>query len=221
MIEGVVRGFIDAYRSLLAGWVDRDPVLRRFLSALATVDPLRAVALPGREVTHPTLQHLDRALAGLRGPAAMTRSVRNVIPYLSWGSSYDATGPGAVVARTMVWGEVAGRRGLVQTDDIRLGCFLLSPGLFYPLHGHQALEIYSVVSGAMTVEHGLDDRSRMRVEAPGYSVTPEGEAHALLAGADPVLIVYCWTGDLEAPIWWWDQAADGSWLKTFPPLVRK
>ena len=37
----------------------------------------------------------------------------------------------------------------------------------------------------------------MHVEAPGYSVTPEGEAHALHAGPKPVLIVYCWTGNLD------------------------
>jgi hypothetical protein len=116
----------------------------------------------------------------------------------------------------MVWAEVVGPSGLVASEHVKLGCFLLSPNFVYPVHGHQALEIYTVVAGAVTFAHGLDRPSQNRVAAPGYSVTPEGAAHALQTGPEPVLIVYCWTGDLVSPIWWWDRASDGAWTKFFP-----
>jgi mannose-6-phosphate isomerase-like protein (cupin superfamily) len=91
--------------------------------------------------------------------------------------------------------------------------------MLYPLHGHNAHEVYSVVSGAMTVTHGLDHPVTMPVEASGHSVTPAGEAHALNVGPDPALLIYCWTGDLFAPVWWWERAPDGSWSRTFPAMA--
>jgi mannose-6-phosphate isomerase-like protein (cupin superfamily) len=160
-------------------------------------------------------------VAQLRGDANLAAAIRQVIPHLSWGGSYQGSGPGADVAQKMVWGEVVGRSGLITSDVTRLGCFLLSPGMVYPVHGHEALEIYTVVSGTMTVVHGLDHPASTLIEAPGYSVTPEGEAHALHVGSEPVLIVYCWTGDLASPVWWWERGPDGAWAKLFPPIIRK
>lgn len=212
---------VAAYRATLASSMRDDPTSKRFIDALDRIETGRAEDRGGTGARHPALQHLERALADIRCDPALAAAVREIIPHLSWGSSYSANGPGASVSETMVWGEVAGRAGMVTDPAVRLGCFLLSPGMVYPMHGHEALEIYYVVSGGMTFEHRLDDPVRMHVEAPGYSVTPEGEAHALHAGPKPVLIVYCWTGNLDAPVWWWERAADGTWIKTFPFIDRK
>lgn len=212
---------VAAYRAALASSVPGDAVLKRFVDALDRIDTGRAESRANTGARHPALQHLDRALAGIRCEPALAAAIREVVPHLSWGSSYSANGPGASVSETMVWGEVAGRAGMVTDPTVRLGCFLLSPGMVYPMHGHEALEIYYVVSGEMTFEHRLENTVRMTVEAPGYSVTPEGEAHALHAGSKPVLIVYCWTGNLDAPVWWWERNAAGGWTKTFPFIDRK
>ena len=222
MIADKAARFIAAYRSVLAASAGRDPVLARFLDALAAIDPRRAEdrAIAG-STAHPALRHLDRALAQMRCDANLAAAVREATPHLSWGGSYQGGGPGAAVAQKMVWGEVAGKSGVVASNSIRLGCFLLSPGMVYPMHGHEALEIYSVVSGTVTFVHGLDRPVSTPVDAPGYSVTPEGEAHALHAGPEPVLIVYCWTGDLAPPVWWWERGPDGAWVKFFPTIVRK
>lgn len=222
MIPDKASRFIAAYRSVLAKAAARDPKLVVFLNNLAAVDTRGAEDRAGTVASsHPALCHLDHALARLSCEPSLAAAVREVIPHLSWGSSYEGSGPGATVAQKMVWGEVAGQAGLVKTNKIRLGCFLLSPGTLYPLHGHEAVEVYSVVSGAMTVVHGLDSPVSTLVEAPGHSVTPEREAHSLHAGAEPVLIVYCWTGDLVPPVWWWERGPDGTWMKSFPLIVRK
>lgn len=213
--------FVAAYRATLASSPPGDPALARFIDALDRIDPGRAQDRAGTGARHPALQHLGHAVADLNCDSALAAAVREIIPHLSWGSSYSANGPGASVSETMVWGEVAGRAGIVTDPTVRLGCFLLAPGMVYPMHGHEALEIYYVVSGVMAFEHRLKDPVRMTVEAPGYSVTPESEAHALHVGPRPVLIVYCWTGNLDAPVWWWERNATGGWTKTFPFIDRK
>lgn len=214
--------FVAAYRATLTAALPGAPILQRFIDALDRIDAGRAEdrASPGG-ARHPALQQLDRALAAVSCDQALAAALRDVIPHLSWGSSYSTDGPGAAVAETMVWGEVAGRAGMVTDPAVRLGCFLLAPGMVYPMHGHEALEIYYVVSGAMTFEQRLDDPVRMHVDAPGYSVTPESEAHALHVGPRPVLIVYCWTGNLDAPVWWWERTPAGGWTKVFPFIDRK
>ncbi len=213
--------FVAAYRSVLAASAARDAALKCFVDALAVINAHEAEDRGGGgSASHPALRNLDRAVAQLRGDPDFVAAVREIIPHLSWGGSYQGSGPFAAVAQQMVWGEVVGRNGIVPSDAIKLGCFLLSPGMIYPLHGHEALEVYSVVSGAMTVVHGLDDPVSRLVEAPGWSVTPEGEAHALHVGPEPVLIIYCWIGDIYAPVWWWDRSPDGAWTKSFPDIIR-
>jgi hypothetical protein len=219
MIESSVARFRDAFTGVLRAALPADPTLSRFLDGLGQLDVVAARRHADTPMTHPALRHLPRAIERLQGDAALVEAVRDVVPLLRWTSSYEASGPAQEAARDMVWGEVAGRFGLVQTADLRLGCFLLSPGMHYPLHGHEALEIYYSVSGAMSVEHGFAG-ARHDVEAPGYSITPAGTAHALHVGPEPLLLVYCWTGDLESPVWWWQRTDGGEWRKFFPPFQR-
>lgn len=220
MIIGKANRFIATYRSVLAVAAANDPAIDSFVDDLSAVDLREAVDRSAEGTkTHPALQHLEQAMAALRGDASYVSTVREIIPHIAWGGSYQGSGPGAAVAPRMIWGEIVGPNGIVTSDSIKLGFFLLSPGTFYPLHGHHALEIYSVVSGAMTVTLGLDNPTKRLVAAPGHSVTPEAEAHALQVGAEPVLIIYCWTGDLFAPVWWWERNEGGRWSKVFPTMV--
>ncbi len=51
--------------------------------------------------------------------------------------------------------------------------------------------------------------------APGqYSITPSEVPHALHTGDAPVLLLFVWTGNVAAPIWWWVKREDGVWTKT-------
>jgi Dimethlysulfonioproprionate lyase len=219
MIETNVARFRDAFAGVLRTALPRDPALSSFLNGLGRLDASAARPHAETPMTHPALRHLPRAIERLQGDAALLQAVRDVVPLLRWTSSYATSGPAQEAAQRMVWGEVAGKFGLVRTADLRLGCFLVSPGMHYPLHGHEALEIYYSVSGAMSVEHGFDG-ARHDVGAPGYSITPSGEAHALHVGPEPLLLVYCWTGDLESPVWWWERTDGADWRKYFPPLQR-
>lgn len=215
MITDAVARLAAAYGRALGRASEREPELAPFAAAVATIDALAARPQVDRPVTHPALHMLPRALAGLRAERELRDAINGIMPHLRWSSTYRETGPGAQVARHMTWGEIAGRGALVDTDRFRLGCFLLAPGLVYPLHGHEAAEVYSVVSGRLRVTHGFAGDSHL-VEAPGHSVTPSGMAHALEAGAEPVLIVYVWTGELTKPTWWWEKDAAGRWQRFHP-----
>lgn len=215
----LVSDFTQAFTHSLAAIAD--PGLARFIASIRGVahEQAQPIADPHRD--HPALRFLDTALANARAEARLCAAVRALAPHLSFGSSYaDDDGPLAAVGRGMVWAEIAGRTGLVRDATRRLGCFLLEPGHHYPLHGHVADEIYFVVSGRLTVEHGLAGE-KIEIAPGGCYRTPSGEAHALHIGEAPVLLAYCWVGDFDAPIWFLEKDSSGTWTKSFPRVVRR
>ncbi len=68
-------------------------------------------------------------------------------------------------------------------------------------------------SGTIDIRNGTDSAPR-RFRSGQYSVTPSGVPHALQTGDAPVMLLFIWTGDVNAPIWWWVEAEDGVWTKT-------
>jgi mannose-6-phosphate isomerase-like protein (cupin superfamily) len=215
----LVGEFTQALTDSLAAFAD--PALDPFIERIRGVAPESAKPILDPHRDHPALRFLDMALANARAEARLCAAVRALAPHLSFGSSYaDDDGPLAAVGRGMVWAEIAGRTGLVRDPTRRLGCFLLEPGHHYPLHGHVADELYFVVSGLLTVEHGLVGE-KIEIHPGRYYRTPSGEAHALHIGDAPVLLAYCWVGDFDAPIWFLEKDSKGEWTKSFPRVVRR
>lgn len=214
----LVSQFTQAFTASLEA--SADPALAPFIDSIRGVAHEQAQPVLNPHRSHPALRFLDQALAGARAEERLCASVRALAPYLSFGSSYDAGGPLAGLSQGMVWAEIAGRSGLVRDPTRRLGCFLLSPGLLYPLHGHVADEIYFNLSGPLTVEHDLEGE-KVAIPPGRYYRTPSGQAHALHMGDAPVLIAYCWVGDFDAPVWFLDKDKKGSWKKSFPTIVRR
>ena len=137
-------------------------------------------------------------------------------PLLRWYQVFDSAGDGdglpPGLAEGMVAAQLAGRSGLIETDRVTCGLFLLAPGIHYPLHQHSALEIYYLCAGALTLQHGRSGQPFTL--APGeWSVTPSHRLHALQTHDDPCLLAFIWTGDLGGANWWWEEDADGSWQR--------
>ena len=202
----LVSRFTEAYTASLEAAAD--PALAPFIESIRGVahDQAEPILHPHRE--HPALRFLDSALTAARAEERLCEAMRAIAPYLSFGSSYALDGPTAAFARGMVWAEIAGRNGLVRDPSRRVGCFLLAPGLFYPLHGHEPDEIYFLLSGALTIEHGYDG-ARVDVRPGGYYRTPSDHPHALHVGDAPALIAYCWVGDFSKPVWFVEMGKDG------------
>ena len=116
------------------------------------------------------------------------------------------------LASGMYAAQMIGPRGLIKSTELLAGLFLLRPWLHYPLHQHQATEIYFGASGTMHVQQGLGRVERAL--GPGQvSLTPSNRLHALTMGSSPVLLLYTWMGELGGRNWWWHQSDEGVWQR--------
>lgn len=211
----------EQFVSALAGELDKrlreTPALGNFLKTLASVrgDVDQTVAPAD---THPNFsRNLPNALDALRSSTDRSTDlfaacVDDVSSRLGWYQIYKGEGVDPNLAEAMFAGQVVGQVGLLKSEVVRTGLFLLAPGLHYPMHTHRAEELYFCLSGSVTLQHGL--LSRAFDLLPGQiSVTPSNQLHSLATGDRPALLVYVWIGDIDSPNWWWKQKGDGSWWR--------
>ncbi len=204
--------FVQAFRNCLAAKAAHDDSLTPFIEALQ-----RTAAAPAgnamHHLDHPLLACLDAALDGARGEPDLVAAVAELARAGGWYQVYSGAGINAAMADFMLAKPVAGSNGLLVDESIRAGLFLLAPHFEYLMHDHAALEIYYVHSGTIDFQNGTDSAPR-RLRPGEYSVTPSGVPHALQTGDAPVMLLFIWTGDVTAPIWWWVEGEDGVWTKT-------
>jgi len=204
--------FMKSFRNCLEAKADLDSDLAPFIEALRDVAP---VAVEGRmeDLTHPLLAQMDDALNAALGPPELVESVTALSPAAGWYQVYTGDGLNAAMADFMLAKQVVGPKGQIASDSIRAGIFLLAPNFEYLMHDHAALEIYYVHSGTIDIQNGTDAVPR-RLGPGQYSITPSEVPHALQTGDAPVLLLFVWTGNVTAPIWWWVQGEDGTWSRT-------
>ena len=105
-----------------------------------------------------------------------------------------------------------GGNGLLHTETLYLGLFLLAPNITYPLHQHAATELYYVLSGSVAIRHGRFAEAR-HLGRDDFSVTAPHQVHELKTDKQPCLMAYVWTDDLTPQNWWWEQLGDGTWTR--------
>lgn len=189
-----------------------DPALTPFAEQLDQVDCSAPRFAAVRPFAHATMDHLEPALAAAEGAAEVLRSVRAVAEVVNWYQIYDSAGVDPKLAQGMLAAQIAGMAGIVASDRLRAGLFLLAPGIHYPLHTHGAGEIYYCLSGRLTLQYGLQG-APFHLTPGALSVTPPHRLHCLTTGDRPVLMLYCWTGAVDAPNWWWSRDPDGGWQR--------
>lgn len=204
--------FVRAFRKCLAAREAGDTSLTPFVRALDGID-----ATPARwlreNVDHPLLSRLSEVLRSACGEPDLITAVADLACAQGWYQVYTGEGINSAMSDFMLAKQVVGPKGLMIDKSIRTGIFLLAPHFEYPMHDHAALEVYYVHSGAIDIQNGMN--SAFRRMTPGeYSVTPSEVPHALKTGAEPAMLLFVWTGDVESPIWWWVEGEDYSWSKT-------
>ena len=150
------------------------------------------------------------ALLDAMPASPLAEVLRPLAQDLDWYQIFDSSHVDPALAGGMMAGQVIGGRGLLHSQDLYLGLFLLAPHVTYPLHQHAALEIYHVLTGEIYIRHGRQKLS-MHINAGEHSVTPPHQVHELRTGSKACLIAYVWTGDLTGENWWWEPQPDGSW----------
>ena len=94
--------------------------------------------------------------------------------------------------------EIIGEMGLKFSEKIRLGLFLQKPNLNYPLHAHDAKELYFILSGS--ADWQIEDKKFKA--SPGLIIHhEEREEHAMITSELPLFALWIWTGNINGRYW--------------------
>ena len=189
-----------------------DKNLSQFIEALEQLDCSTTEERSGGPTPETVTEHLATVLDGLPSDQAFSDAVRAVASTVNWYQIFQGEGMEPALAKGLVAGQVAGKVGLVHATSMYAGLFLLAPGICYPLHQHEATELYHVVSGTLTLQHGRDG-TPFNVNTGEWSVTLPNRPHSLTTNHGPCLIAYCWVDKIESINWLWEQSADGDWQR--------
>ena len=211
-MSAVAQAFRKALIDVLRQNQGEDPQLASFVAEIEAMDCSRAREILPQARPAAVERHLGSALAALTCAEPLAQAVRDLAEPLPWYQIFQGDGIEPNLAAGLVAGQVAGQVGLVESQRIRTGLFLLAPGIHYPLHQHAALELYYVVSGALTLQWGRGG-TPFTLTPDQWSVTPCHQLHALTIGDAPCLLIYAWVGEVEAPNWWWEKDGAGQWQR--------
>ncbi len=210
-LDSLAARFVSTLAETLSGGAAERPELADFAAGLRGIDCGAARAQPAVRPALSALSHLGPALDAATGP--MREIAREAVQQTTWYQLYEGAGVDPALARGMLAAQVAGPAGLVESQPVRTGFFLLAPGVHYPLHTHEAAEVYYCISGTLGLMHGIR-RAPFQLHPGEASVTRPHLIHSLTTGSEPVLLAYVWTGAVDAPNWWWACQPDGSWQRT-------
>lgn len=141
-----------------------------------------------------------------RDPSAadLLRSIQRAAPHFAWRQSYTEAEVGAGFLDCYAWTEIVGLEGPVASERIACGILLLGPGTHYPVHRHEAEEVYVPLCGDAQWQQGDGE---WRHHAPGTVVLhASGEPHAMRTGSAPLVAVYVWRSSNLAQVSRLDQS---------------
>ena len=164
-------------------------------AAQATADILRAAANTHSFAPAPRSLLDDEIKAAALGANALPCAalVAQAAAFLPWQASPAAAlQPGHLAASKAVVTLIS-PEGPIHAPDLRFGLFYQAPGVYYPLHAHEAAETYTLLAGTAPWQAG-DTR---RVLGPGDSIYhPPQLPHAMRAGPEGFLAMWRWSGDI-------------------------
>ncbi len=209
--------YLSAKHTLFQQLVKGDPALNLFVQALEGVNRddidrslMDTTGSGNRDFqTDPVLQ---RALGLIPAASALHNPLSQMTDWLVWFAVFSGPEAPQALSEFMHAAAIAYHPHSEGRPGLHTGLFLLHPHLDYPLHTHLADEVYYCVSGSVTIRHGVAGRS-YALSAGDYSVTPSEGLHSLHTGDEPVLLSYVWSGELDAPNWWWHQDDTGKWFR--------
>jgi mannose-6-phosphate isomerase-like protein (cupin superfamily) len=145
----------------------------------------------------PVVRHLAGCLAA--APPAMrplVGALQAAAPALNWRQTYNAQQMSPQFLEAYGWTELAGLAGAVPSRTCAVGFLILGPGIEYPSHHHEALELYVTLAGRAT---WWQARSGWQEIEPGATVRhAPWEPHAMRTHSEPLLALYLWrSGNLD------------------------
>jgi quercetin dioxygenase-like cupin family protein len=185
---GVAEVVAEAQR-LLAGLTS--PLLAEFLTLWPVGMPRAADASPA---SIPGLRHLPAAVQ--RAPSFSARlagALVSAAPTLTWRRSYTPDVVGQEFWDNYGWTELVGLSSPAYSERLACGIMLLGPRVTYPLHHHEAEELYLPLSGTADWKLGANP---WEAQAPGSVIHhPSNLSHAMRTGEAALLALYLWRSD--------------------------
>ncbi|MEO8302911.1 MAG: dimethylsulfonioproprionate lyase family protein [Betaproteobacteria bacterium] len=149
-----------------------------------------------RQLSPRELPVLDWLETVKRAAAPATRSLVDrlvgVARTLTWAQTYGPDDFGPSFLARYGWTELIGLRGPVASSRIAAGFLLLGPGIEYPLHSHDAEELYLSLSG--TARWKYDEGNWIRREPGTIIHHRSGTPHGMRTEREPLLALYVWRG---------------------------
>ena len=173
-----------------------DPDVQRFADAAAHWgDTWRGVTYTRQRASDTLAQ--AAALAG-PGTAGLVETFVRARTSLRWEQCYTAAD--GMVGEDMLsnygYAEIIGKQGPFVSTRMRAGIGVYGPRLSYPLHRHQAEEIYAVLAGSAFFSRG-DDTPALRGPGDVLYHAPH-VPHGLRTADEPLVLAYLWqNGDLR------------------------
>ena len=95
--------------------------------------------------------------------------------------------------------EIIGPKGLLITDDCRIGFLILGEDIYYPSHNHEATELYHTVSGTgKWWQDGETGSGEEELKAPGTAIYHEEWENHAMRTTEPLLNLWSWAGEIGA-----------------------
>lgn len=193
---GLMRGIEALYREQGDAGGPGADMLRWAAGELSRLD--FAKPRPDNGTRKPVCRHVKAAVAaaGLGPLGDLARAFTAVEPRSDWvqNPNYTAAVMGGAFVDNYGYIELVGPKRPFDSAKLLVGFLLLGPGTHYPEHRHEAAETYHVVAGAAEWRR---EGCAWRTERPGAAIYHRpNEAHAMRAGVEPLLALYCWSGEI-------------------------
>ncbi|HMK87027.1 MAG TPA: dimethylsulfonioproprionate lyase family protein [Steroidobacteraceae bacterium] len=153
-------------------------------------------APPVRRAALPVLHYLPLIVANATShdsefaATPFVRALCEAAPSLEWRQTYTLAEMGAAFLQNYGWSELLGPTGGKTSAQISCGVVVLGPHTLYPLHRHEAEEIYIPLSGTAQWQQG---DALWRIRLPGTLIHHRSEEpHAMRTGNEPLLAMYLW-----------------------------
>jgi len=143
--------------------------------------------------TLPVLLYLPELVADANAKTErMVKVLKTSAEHLSWRQTYSTQDFGAVFLKKYGWTELIGLRGPIDSKNIACGFLLLGPDIEYPMHSHEAEEIYVPLSSRVLWMQGNGHWVSRPTGVPIYHRS--WLTHGMRIKSKPLLALYLWRG---------------------------
>ena len=207
----IAKNIIIALSGKLRTLKNEVPELLQFIEELDSIDfscthQFIETKRPSKEV----LDVLDSVLLNLSNRQVQGLNISGMAR-LNWMNIYDGVNIKDLFIKGMSASRLLGLDGYYASNRISAGLMLILPKVIYPFHTHLVKEFYYCLSGKLLIQHDIDGKKFILDEGE-ISITPEGTLHSLeVVGKTPVLLLYSWLGNLNAPITIWNKMKSERW----------